>query len=123
MTTVADAKPVETIWQDWQTTVTEYANNQDWKVQTMLLDSCLRKSPDILTGRILATEVLFPNTSIQSVEGIYKGNSIADYFNLTLADVLRPIFRGGSLSIPVSAFGLLKRERGPGNECHCLKTN
>ncbi|WP_407711722.1 SDR family NAD(P)-dependent oxidoreductase [Bacillus inaquosorum] len=114
VTTVADAKPVETIWQDWQTTVTEYANNQDWKVQTMLLDSCLRKLPDILTGRILATEVLFPNTSIQSVEGIYKGNSIADYFNLTLADVLEAYIQRRIAKHPRERIRIIEAGAGTG---------
>ena len=88
VTTVADATPMEAIWQDWQTTLSKYTDQPDWKVQTMLLDACLRKLPDILTGRVLATDVLFSNSSMESVEGIYKGNAIADYFNHTLADVV-----------------------------------
>jgi hypothetical protein len=51
-----------------------------------LLDAMLKALPDILTGRRLATDVLFPGSSFERVEGIYRDNAIADYFNNALAE-------------------------------------
>ncbi len=46
-----------------------------------LLVHCLKHYRDILQGRILATDFLFPDSSLKLVECIYKGNEISDYFN------------------------------------------
>ncbi|MGI6668749.1 MAG: SDR family NAD(P)-dependent oxidoreductase [Acetivibrionales bacterium] len=46
-----------------------------------LLWICMGKYPEILRGKIQATEVMFPNSSMELVEGIYKGNVVADYYN------------------------------------------
>ncbi|MCK0471884.1 SDR family NAD(P)-dependent oxidoreductase [Halalkalibacter sp. APA_J-10(15)] len=51
-----------------------------------LLKHCLDKYKDILTGKVLATDILFPNSSMELVGSIYKGNSISDYFNQSLAN-------------------------------------
>lgn len=40
---------------------------------------------DILTGKKLATDVLFPEGNIKFIEGIYKNNEIADYLNEKVA--------------------------------------
>ena len=54
-----------------------------------LLSACLGRYPDILRGDIPATDVLFPHSSMELVEGIYKGNAIVDYFNELVAQSLR----------------------------------
>jgi amino acid adenylation domain-containing protein len=51
-----------------------------------LLEKCLSKFPEILTGRCLATDIMFPNSSMDLVEGIYKGHPIANHFNQLVAD-------------------------------------
>jgi len=50
-----------------------------------LLETCLAKYPALLKGETTAHEVMFPNSSAELVEGIYKGNIRADYFNLLTA--------------------------------------
>ncbi|HWP96053.1 MAG TPA: SDR family NAD(P)-dependent oxidoreductase, partial [Syntrophomonadaceae bacterium] len=54
----------------------------------MLVEATMRALPEILTGKILATDIMFPNSSMKLVEGIYKNNVIADYFNEVLADTV-----------------------------------
>jgi acyl transferase domain-containing protein/acyl-CoA synthetase (AMP-forming)/AMP-acid ligase II/acyl carrier protein/2-polyprenyl-3-methyl-5-hydroxy-6-metoxy-1,4-benzoquinol methylase len=46
-----------------------------------LLWVCLKAYPDILTGQTPATDIMFPHSSLELVEGIYKGNTSSDYFN------------------------------------------
>ncbi|TYQ17735.1 UNVERIFIED_CONTAM: phosphopantetheine binding protein [Acetivibrio alkalicellulosi] len=46
-----------------------------------LLSKCLANYPAILQGSVQATDIMFPNSSMELVEGIYKGNVISDYFN------------------------------------------
>lgn len=114
VSTVADIKSEDIIWQDWQKTVSEYSEDQDWKVQIKLLDSCLRKLPDILEGRILATDVLFANSSIQNVEGIYKENAISDYFNSILADVMEMYIKERVAKHPQKRIRIIEAGAGTG---------
>ncbi|WP_155661256.1 class I SAM-dependent methyltransferase, partial [Priestia megaterium] len=50
-----------------------------------LLDVCLKHYPDILRGSVPATDIIFPNSSMDLVQGIYKGNQSADYYNELMA--------------------------------------
>lgn len=52
------------------------------------VDAMLRALPDILAGRRLATEVLFPEASMTLVEGIYKSDPVARVFNEALATIV-----------------------------------
>ena len=62
--------------------------NADLKAQVVLVETTLRALPAILTRKRSATEILFPNGSIQLVESIYQNNTIVDYFNDVLAQLL-----------------------------------
>src|SRR5499427_3305201 len=52
-----------------------------------LEEQCLRALPDVLSGRRRATDVLFPGGSMALVEGVYRNNVVADYFNDGIADL------------------------------------
>ena len=49
--------------------------------QMRLLGVCLENLEKVMKGKILATEVIFPNTSMELVDGIYKGNEAVDNVN------------------------------------------
>jgi SAM-dependent methyltransferase/acyl carrier protein len=49
------------------------------------LEITLRALPDILKGKQLAKDVLFPHSSMELVEGIYKEDPLSEYFNRVLA--------------------------------------
>lgn len=51
------------------------------KAFSNLMKVCTKKYEEILTGKVLSTEVLFPNSSTDLVIGIYTGNVMADYCN------------------------------------------
>lgn len=46
-----------------------------------LLWTCFQNYADILRGNVLATDIIFPDSSMTNVEDIYQNNVIADYFN------------------------------------------
>lgn len=50
-----------------------------------LLVACVSNYPKILRGEIAATDVMFPGSSMDLVEKIYRGNPSSDYFNRTVA--------------------------------------
>ncbi|MEH2063414.1 MAG: SDR family NAD(P)-dependent oxidoreductase [Nostoc sp.] len=53
-----------------------------------LLSRCLDHYPAILRAELVATEIIFPQGSMEWVEGIYRHNASADYFNQQLAERL-----------------------------------
>jgi NAD(P)-dependent dehydrogenase (short-subunit alcohol dehydrogenase family) len=79
---VAEAVP-ETTLADWA--ACREKASRAIATHIRLTDACLRALPEILQGRKRATDVLFPQASLSLVEGIYKGNPVADYFNDAMA--------------------------------------
>ncbi|MHC8320617.1 SDR family NAD(P)-dependent oxidoreductase [Pseudomonas sp. GB2N2] len=53
-----------------------------------LLDACLARYPQILSGEIDPLTVLFPEGSFALVEPVYRDNPLADYFNNIVAQVV-----------------------------------
>ncbi|MDX8047242.1 SDR family NAD(P)-dependent oxidoreductase [Gracilibacillus sp. S3-1-1] len=61
----------------------------DMKGHVDLLRTCFQNYADILRGNVLATDIIFPNSSMTKVEDIYQNNVIADYFNQLIVWGLR----------------------------------
>lgn len=59
-----------------------------FRAQVKLIDSILPTIPDVLNGSKAATQVLFPSSSLDLVEGIYKNNQVSDFFNEVVAETL-----------------------------------
>lgn len=72
----------------WAEKKGQWNRDPNMHAQINLVESTLRALPDIITGKLNATEVIFPNSSMNLVEGIYKNNKVADYFNEVLANVV-----------------------------------
>ncbi|MCW5698130.1 MAG: KR domain-containing protein [Bauldia sp.] len=53
-----------------------------------LLARCIECLPDVLTGRMTPTEVLFPDGRMDLVEPIYQGSRLSEHFNGLLADAV-----------------------------------
>nr|BAP05594.1 CalF [uncultured Candidatus Entotheonella sp.] len=84
----------ETVWKTWETYQQRYRDNPDLKTSVNLVDACLRGLPEILRGTLQATEVIFPRSSMENVENIYKRNVLSDYFNAMVAEVVARYIRG-----------------------------
>ncbi|MCP5003643.1 MAG: SDR family NAD(P)-dependent oxidoreductase, partial [Planctomycetes bacterium] len=78
----------ENIWSEWERRKQTWLQNPGLKAQVVLVDVCLRALPDILTGKQHATDIMFSNSSMALVEGIYKDNPVSDMFNDLLGDTL-----------------------------------
>ncbi|MBZ5526240.1 MAG: SDR family NAD(P)-dependent oxidoreductase, partial [Acidobacteriia bacterium] len=76
------------LWLAWEEKQSVWAANSGLHAQIVLAETCLRALPGILSGKQLATDVIFPHSSMRLVEGIYRDNAVADYFNRVLGEVL-----------------------------------
>ncbi|MFB9326109.1 beta-ketoacyl synthase N-terminal-like domain-containing protein [Paenibacillus aurantiacus] len=79
---------VTELWAQWERLSGDWLANPDLAAQARLAERTLRALPDILAGRVKATEVLFPGGTMELVEGIYKHNRTADYYNGVLGDMV-----------------------------------
>ena len=85
----ATDEDLDALWKAWDSALQGWCGNASHRAYLTLIDACLRNLADILTGRVPATDVMFPESSMHMVEGIYKHNPIADHFNLVLGEHLR----------------------------------
>lgn len=77
----------------WQLASEQWCQDADLQAQVQLLQTFVRALPGILRGEQLATAVMFPNGSMDLVEGIYKNNQVCDYFNAVLGQVVVDVAR------------------------------
>ncbi|MFF5360415.1 SDR family NAD(P)-dependent oxidoreductase [Streptomyces scabiei] len=101
-------------WTEWAERSARWAADADLRAQVVLLDTTLRALPRILTGAAPATDVLFPNSSLELVEGIYKGNAVTDLFNGVLADTAAAVARAILGSGPGARIRILEIGAGTG---------
>ncbi|WP_070198818.1 SDR family NAD(P)-dependent oxidoreductase [Streptomyces oceani] len=87
------AESTRDLWAEWEERSARWARDTDLRAQVRLLDTTLRALPRILTGALPATDVLFPDSSLELVEGIYQGNPVTDVFNGALADTVAAVVR------------------------------
>ncbi|MCQ4167611.1 SDR family NAD(P)-dependent oxidoreductase, partial [Tahibacter harae] len=76
------------VWADWEARKAVWLADPDQVARITLVESTLRALPEILAGRKLATDVLFRQSSMDGVSGIYKDNTGADLFNSAIADTV-----------------------------------
>ncbi|QYF93466.1 SDR family NAD(P)-dependent oxidoreductase [Massilia sp. PAMC28688] len=114
----APVRPIgqlDALWQQWSALRTGWISARPHhEAQTVLIESCLRALPEILAGQRLATEVLFPRASMHLVEGVYKGNPLADHFNSVLGSTLAACIEQGLRQDPARKFRILEIGAGTG---------
>ena len=85
---VAPSVALKTLWKEWDQAKIDWMRNSQQDPYLLLLEACLHGLPDILTGKRSATDIMFPNSSMELVEGIYNNNVVANYFNEALASMV-----------------------------------
>ena len=84
----AGARTLDDLWAEWEARKSMWTGHPGLQAQIRLLEICLKALPDILKGKQAATDVIFPRSSMQLVEGVYRDNATADYFNEVLGETL-----------------------------------
>ncbi|MEX1830139.1 SDR family NAD(P)-dependent oxidoreductase, partial [Luteibacter sp. CQ10] len=98
----------------WQSLKDSSREHHGLVAQMDLVERALRALPDVLTGRRLATEVLFPDSSMGSVGSVYARNAVADHFNAVLCDTLDAQLRDRLGRDPGRRFRILEIGAGTG---------
>jgi acyl transferase domain-containing protein/acyl-CoA synthetase (AMP-forming)/AMP-acid ligase II/acyl carrier protein/ubiquinone/menaquinone biosynthesis C-methylase UbiE len=104
----------EQVWRDWDLVKESYLKDVNWKTQVRLVDTCLRKLPEILRGEIPATDIIFPDSSMIMVEEVYKNNVLADYFNEIVATIAGAYVRQRLEAAPETKVRIIEAGAGTG---------
>ncbi|WP_054861607.1 methyltransferase [Gracilibacillus sp. JCM 18860] len=83
-----DPRQADIVWKEWDEQKQPWITEDNTRAQVVLVETMMRSLPDILTGKKLATDIMFPKSSFELVEGIYKNNVVVDYFNDVLSTML-----------------------------------
>ncbi len=86
-------KQLPDLMSEWESAKIVWSSNTDLQAKVNLLDACLKGLSGILNGRQLATDIMFPESSMRLVEGIYKGNVLSAHYNEVLCKVLLEIIK------------------------------
>jgi amino acid adenylation domain-containing protein len=82
------APDAETTQLAWEHPMEEWRRDQDMGALLRLEADTMRVLPEILTGSARATDVIFPNGSMELVEGVHTNNAVVDYFNDAIAGLV-----------------------------------
>ncbi|MFQ3244035.1 MAG: acyl transferase domain-containing protein/surfactin synthase thioesterase subunit/acyl carrier protein [Arenicella sp.] len=105
---------LDSLWELWEQKKIKWQQGATASAQIVLLETCLLALPDILLDARKSTEVMFPNGSMELVEGIYKENPIADYYNRQLEDAVITYFEARLKKDPNTQFRILEIGAGTG---------
>ncbi|MBL4889976.1 MAG: methyltransferase [Candidatus Lindowbacteria bacterium] len=113
---IVDMRPLdlESTWSQWDELKARWCRDSDKTARVNFVEAALRALPDILSGRRLATEILFPKSSFDLVEGIYKSNAVSDYFNDVLTDSLELFVQERIASDPNARIRIIEVGAGTG---------
>lgn len=113
---VIDPAPIniETEWQEWERRISPLREDPNLKAQINLVEATLRVLPEILIGKIFATDIMFPNSSMKLVEGIYKNNIMGDRFNEILANTVSAYIQERLAGNPAARINIIEIGAGTG---------
>lgn len=113
---VSDITPEDTsnVWNEWDLMRQSWLQDPNTKAQVVLVEATLRALPEIVAGKVRATDIMFPNSSMELVEGIYKHNEVADYFNEVLAETVTAYLQERLRQDPAARIRILEVGAGTG---------
>jgi acyl transferase domain-containing protein/enoyl-CoA hydratase/carnithine racemase/acyl carrier protein/SAM-dependent methyltransferase len=109
-----DARSLDALWADWDAALVEWQRDDGKRALCGLVDRCLRALPDILGGRRKATDVLFPRSSLELVEDVYKSDRLSLAFNDGLCDALLAAVQARLAALPDARLRVLEIGAGTG---------
>ncbi|WP_146149216.1 SDR family NAD(P)-dependent oxidoreductase [Nitratireductor sp. StC3] len=101
-------------WREWEARRSLWLSEPALAANVTLLDKTMRALPDILSGATRATDILFPNASMALVEGFYKDNPVADYFNEIVATTVVGFIEQRAAQDPTARIRILEVGAGTG---------
>ena len=107
-------KPLPQLWAAWDEGLSGWVRDPGRAALCRLVDTCLRALPDILAGRRKATDIIFPNSSLEFIENVYKTEAASLLYNESLRDTLATVVAKRLQADPAARLRLLEIGAGTG---------
>ncbi|WP_206606440.1 beta-ketoacyl synthase N-terminal-like domain-containing protein [Steroidobacter cummioxidans] len=117
---VAKRAGLDELWSSWDANEAVWQANANTRAHLALLKACLQALPEILSGTRRAADVMFPDSSLHLVSGVYAGNAVSDYYNNVLAQSLCACIRQRRQAEPSSKIRILEIGAGTGGTTKVL---
>ncbi len=98
----------------WEDLKRAYRQDRELKTPMDLADACLQVLPQILRGTIKVTDVLFPDASMELMEGLYKNNAQTDFFNHFVAELVKAAVARSAAADPKKKVRIIEVGAGTG---------
>ncbi|MCQ4167725.1 SDR family NAD(P)-dependent oxidoreductase, partial [Tahibacter sp. P2K] len=85
---VARLPDADAAWAAWEQARAQWRDDPGLAAQSRLVDETLRALPQIIAGTLPVTDILFRDSGMQMVEGVYQGHAEADVFNALIAEAV-----------------------------------
>lgn len=69
--------------------VQKSSNMGEWSAALALVEPCIENLPNVLRGKMLFTDILFADSSLDKAENLYQRNEQCDFFNGIVANVAK----------------------------------
>lgn len=102
------------LWQQWESEKQAWLKNSNLKSHVSLIEDCLKGLKDVLLSKRKVTDIIFPNASMDALDGIYKGSPVVDYFNSELSRILGNVVQSRLAHDPGARIRLLEVGAGTG---------
>jgi acyl transferase domain-containing protein/thioesterase domain-containing protein/acyl carrier protein/phosphohistidine swiveling domain-containing protein/SAM-dependent methyltransferase len=76
------------LWDEWNVKKEQWLKAPDMSPPLLLVEATIRVLPEIISGKIPASDIMFPNSSMKLVEPVLKHNKIAHFYNKVLAETV-----------------------------------
>ena len=106
---------VSHLWGEWENRKGEWLSDPSLRPRVPLAETTLRAIPEILRGQRKPTEVLFPNSSVDLVEPLYRDNPVSDYLNQHLAGIVYSFLQSQNHRMPGQMVQLMEVGAGTGS--------
>ncbi|WP_432804134.1 SDR family NAD(P)-dependent oxidoreductase [Azospirillum argentinense] len=104
----------DAVWRQWREEKPRFLEEPETRTLAVLIDDCLTQLPDVLHGRTLVTDILFPNGAMDKIAGLYRNNRVCDYFNDVVAGVAVTYIRNRLREDPAARIRILEIGAGTG---------
>ncbi|SUX55285.1 Polyketide synthase PksL [Chromobacterium vaccinii] len=105
---------LDAAWREWDAALPAWLDKPGGSELCRLVDRCVRALPDILSGARKATDVIFPGSSLEWVERVYKTDVHSLAFNQGLRDTLLAAVDARLAAEPSARLRLLEIGAGTG---------
>ncbi|MEJ2116721.1 MAG: beta-ketoacyl synthase N-terminal-like domain-containing protein, partial [Alphaproteobacteria bacterium] len=113
--TVLEGKAdIQALLREWEEQKQNWLQQEALKHHAVLVSATIKALPEILTGKVLATDIMFPDSSMELVEGIYRGNPVSNHFNGILAHHVAAAVKARLDAAPAARVKILEIGAGTG---------